>query len=273
MKRPWIIYTAGVLGAGKSYTIRKLSELELFPLLAFVLIDTDQIKCLLPEMKEFIKDDPLKAGDLTNKEALLITEIAEREAIKMNKCVLVDGSFREISWYRKRLEHMAEFNTNYYRAIIHVTAEPQLIFDRIARRSLQTDRVVSASLLESDIEKIEKSVKALEPHVLFTVTFNNDQEDTQLVKQRRLEFGTASDAPRIVYPELKMMFDLKNIWFKERFQNVWDHLKENKKDSDKDELKAKLENFGSKDCSMNGGYYGKYIKYKAKYLNLKQRFN
>ena len=41
---PWLVFTAGAMGAGKSYTIKSLVAKERFPLLAFVSVDPDEVK-------------------------------------------------------------------------------------------------------------------------------------------------------------------------------------------------------------------------------------
>jgi hypothetical protein len=91
IERPWLVYVAGAIGAGKTYTIRKFSEKHFFPLIAFVVIDLDRIKCMLPDMAKFIENDPDTASNRVHKEACLIAEIIERQAIKLNKCILISS--------------------------------------------------------------------------------------------------------------------------------------------------------------------------------------
>ncbi|MGK3738104.1 MAG: pantothenate kinase [Bacillariaceae sp.] len=65
---PWMVFTAGAMGAGKSFTIRVLVEKEWFPLSAFVIVDPDEIRRLLPEYQLYITENPEMAGELTRKE-------------------------------------------------------------------------------------------------------------------------------------------------------------------------------------------------------------
>ena len=65
---PWIVFTAGAMGAGKGYTMRVLVEKERFPLPAFVIVDPDEIRRLLPEYHMYIAENPELAGKLTQKE-------------------------------------------------------------------------------------------------------------------------------------------------------------------------------------------------------------
>lgn len=73
--QPWLVFTAGVMGAGKGYTIKWLYNKELFPLDSFVTVDPDSLRELLPETKEYIQRDPYTAGMLTQKEAGYIAEV------------------------------------------------------------------------------------------------------------------------------------------------------------------------------------------------------
>jgi hypothetical protein len=65
---PWIVFTAGAMGAGKSHTMRVLVEKFRFPLPAFVIVDPDEIRRLLPEYHMYIAENPALAGALTRKE-------------------------------------------------------------------------------------------------------------------------------------------------------------------------------------------------------------
>jgi dephospho-CoA kinase len=259
MKDPWLVYTAGPMGAGKSYTIRKFSEMNIFPLVAFVIIDPDRIKCMLPEMKDFIEENPNTAGSRVHKESTFIAEIAERQAIKEKKCLLVDGTLKDTDWYTNRLDLLRLKNPEYLTTIIQVTASPELIFKRTAKRSVETGRNIPPQVILESIEQIPESVKILSEHVHSTITINNETDD---------------ELPKIVEPKLAMQDGHKYAWFKEKFQNVWDYLekKDMKKEKEyKEELALRINKFGKLGCSitMSGGYYEKYMKYKAKYLALK----
>jgi hypothetical protein len=172
MTEPWLVYTAGPMGAGKSYTIRKFSEMKIFPLIAFVIIDPDRIKCMLPEMTKFIEEDPKTAGSRAHKESSFIAEIAEKLAIKENKCLVVDGTLKDTNWFINRLESLRINNPKYLTAIIQITAPPELIFERAARRGVETGRVVPDQLILQSIEQVPESVKILSEHVdeLFSKT-------------------------------------------------------------------------------------------------------
>ena len=258
MEKPWLIYTAGIFGAGKSYTIRKFSELGFFPLLAFVLIDPDHIKSLLPDMKIFIKENADTAGTRVHKESALISEIAERQALKMNKCLLIDGSLHNFKWYEQRLKTITKNFPQYSKGLIYVSAPVKLIYSRIKSRSLETGRNIPVELIAQSIRKVPEAVAYLSNFVDLSVTICNDND---------------REFPIIIKPKLKYDNFNKNMWFKLQFKNIWDYLEKNKKDTDIKELIFRIENYGSKEraLSVNGGYYMKYLKYKSKYLKLKSQ--
>ena len=54
----WLVFTAGTMGAGKGHTLRWLDKQDIFPLDAFVRVDPDSIRELLPEWNEYFKRDP-----------------------------------------------------------------------------------------------------------------------------------------------------------------------------------------------------------------------
>lgn len=73
----WMVFTAGSMGAGKGFTLRWLASEGLFPLSAFIVVDPDVIRHLLPETQEYIRRDPDTAGYLTQKEVGYISEVGE----------------------------------------------------------------------------------------------------------------------------------------------------------------------------------------------------
>jgi hypothetical protein len=72
----WIVFTAGVMGAGKGHTIQFLHNEGLFPKDAFVNVDPDIFRSLLPEFEEYNRLDSNTAGYLTQKEVGYISEVS-----------------------------------------------------------------------------------------------------------------------------------------------------------------------------------------------------
>lgn len=71
----WIVFTAGPMGAGKGHTIQWLAKNSLFPLDAFVNVDPDALRHLLPETPLYNAQDNNTAGYLTQKEVNYISEV------------------------------------------------------------------------------------------------------------------------------------------------------------------------------------------------------
>jgi predicted kinase len=105
-----------------------------FPLLAFVNVDPDRIRQLLPEFHLYVEHNPELAGELTRKEAGLIAEILTLAGLRAGKNVLVDGSLRDHSWYRQYFERLRNEFPALRIAIIHITAPRMAVFQRAAVR-------------------------------------------------------------------------------------------------------------------------------------------
>lgn len=154
---PWIVFTAGAMGAGKSHTLRVLVEQKRFPLPAFVIVDPDEIRRLLPEYHMYIAVNPELAGELTRKEvcasvsnmeetmdgsrvtnvfsffsyqAGYISEVLTLAALQGGKNVLQDGSLRDHTWYQVHFRKLKEEFPQVRQAIIHVTAPRRAILAR-----------------------------------------------------------------------------------------------------------------------------------------------
>ena len=92
-QKPWIVFTAGAMGAGKSHVMNSLVTNGRFPLKAFVIVDPDEIRRLLPEYHMYINENAELAGELTRKEAGFIAEILTLAALRSGKNVLQGKSW------------------------------------------------------------------------------------------------------------------------------------------------------------------------------------
>ena len=127
---PFIVFTAGAMGAGKGHTIKTLVDRGHFPLLAFVLVDPDEIRRHFPEYQLYVNQCPESAGELTRKEAGFVAEILTAVALEQGKNVLVDGSLRDSVWYGEYFQQLRDRYPQLKLAIIHVTAPRETIFRR-----------------------------------------------------------------------------------------------------------------------------------------------
>mmetsp|Transcript_120068 Transcript_120068/g.179388 ORF Transcript_120068/g.179388 Transcript_120068/m.179388 type:complete len:331 (+) Transcript_120068:287-1279(+) len=164
---PWIIFTAGVMGAGKTHTIKKLHSDGQFPLQSFVTVDPDEMRRLLPEFNVYVGFNAETAGELTRKEAGMMAEILTVAALERGQNVLVDGSLRDAPWYQMYFLSLRETFPQIKLGIIHVTAPIKAIFERVKRRGESTGRVVPEDVLLNSIEQVPKSVMILKQQVDF----------------------------------------------------------------------------------------------------------
>jgi predicted kinase len=134
--RPWIVYTAGAMGAGKSYTIRQLAANQRFPLHSFVRVDYDAVRKHLPEFQLYIQQSPEHAGEWTRKEAGYIAELATQAALQRSHNVLVDGSLRDSTWFKKYFSQLRRHHPHLRIGILHVTAPPDAVFQRAEVRAI-----------------------------------------------------------------------------------------------------------------------------------------
>ena len=180
---PWIVFTAGAMGAGKSYTMKRLVDQGRFPLIAFINVDPDGIRRQLPEFHLYVSSNPELAGELTRKEAGFISEILTLAALETGKNVLVDGSLRDHDWYKSYFARLREGFPSLRLAILHVTAPREAIFQRAAERAIMTGRVVPREVLESAFEQVPISVAVLKDYVDYHVELENapDTPDIRLV--------------------------------------------------------------------------------------------
>jgi hypothetical protein len=127
---PWIIFTAGAMGAGKTHTIRQLYEQGKFPLDSFVKSDPDECRRLLPEFGEYVRTSPETAGEMTRKEAGMMAEILTEAALLRGQNVLVDGSLRDSKWYQHYFARLRKKYPKLRLGIFHITSSFQAILER-----------------------------------------------------------------------------------------------------------------------------------------------
>lgn len=138
-KNPWIVFTAGAMGSGKSYTIKQLHAYDRFPLETFITVDPDEIRRLLPEFEKYLDFNAEMAGEHTRKEAGFLAEMLTQIALKNGRNVLVDGSLKDADWYHDYFHLLKkdyeEFGLKI--GILHVTAPREAVFERARVSSLR----------------------------------------------------------------------------------------------------------------------------------------
>ena len=179
-QRPWLIYTAGPMGAGKSWTLEWLWQRGIFPLDEIVHLDADLVKAALPEWDALVERSPLTAGGLTRRESGYLVEIAQEVAMRARKHVWVDGSLRDGEWYEGAFRRLRIEHPDYRIAILAIFAERDVIFERVRARAKESGRDVPADEVEDSIRRVPLSVSRLSPHVDFKAIIDNSGETPQL---------------------------------------------------------------------------------------------
>ncbi len=127
---PWIIFTAGAMGAGKSHVVQWMSNEDHFTLPDIVQIDPDAFKMSLPEWDRYVEHAPYKAGWNTRLESGYMVEMAREAAMQMSKNVWVDGSFRDADWYQHVFEEIRGKHPEYLIAVLYMYASTEICLRR-----------------------------------------------------------------------------------------------------------------------------------------------
>jgi hypothetical protein len=190
---PWVVFTAGAMGAGKGFVTRWMDQKGYFPLKEFVVVDPDQVRQMLPEWDKYVAHDPEAAGDKTQKEAGQIAEILGYKALRESHRLIFDGSLRDADWYVKYLQKLREQFPGVRIMILHVMSEQEEVLRRAEERGKQTGRVVPREILLASMDAVPKSVHALAPHCDFCCRIlNRAGQDPQLLREPDAPFPIES---------------------------------------------------------------------------------
>ncbi|KAG8462504.1 hypothetical protein KFE25_010329 [Diacronema lutheri] len=181
-RTPWIVFTAGAMGAGKSHTIRWMAQRDIFPLENIVHIDSDLFKAAFPEWPGYVSRDPLSAGRHTRHESGYLVEIAQEAALRLGKHVWVDGSLRDCDWYKRVFAQVRRDHPDYQIAILYVTADEEQIAARVRKRAELTGRHVPEAEIRDSLQRVPRSVAALAPCAHFLAVIDNSRHEPQLAK-------------------------------------------------------------------------------------------
>jgi hypothetical protein len=130
----FVIFTAGVMGAGKTYTLKWMAQQNIFPINSFVRVDPDQLRQMTPEFPYFVQHDASQAGDRTRKEAGMMSELLTLAALENGQSVIVDGSLRDGEWYNNYFTYLRHHYPGIQITIFHVTAPRDAILDHAVVR-------------------------------------------------------------------------------------------------------------------------------------------
>eukprot|EP00976_Prorocentrum_cordatum_P083877 1185418-Prorocentrum_minimum.AAC.5 len=153
-KHPWIVFTAGAMGAGKGHVVKWMSRNGHFPLPDLVQIDPDQFKAAFPEWQGYVEASRQTAGVKTRLESGYLVEIAQHVAMNEQKNVWVDGSLRDSEWYASVFNTLRSKWPEYRIAILYVYADKDVVLRRAAERAELTGREVPESELLDSMERV-----------------------------------------------------------------------------------------------------------------------
>jgi hypothetical protein len=181
-KRPWIVFTAGAMGVGKGYVVTQLQQANLFPAQDFCKIDPDMLKSELPEMAGYLNVDKKSAATQLHRESTQMADVLFEHAIAHEIPLLVDGSLRDVGWHKYLFDRIHNDYPMYRIAIVHITADRDVIIDRAQSRALKTGRVVPLELLEDSMKQVPESVAILSSQAdAVHVIANNEGQPLELV--------------------------------------------------------------------------------------------
>lgn len=190
---PWVIFTAGAMGAGKGYVMKWMNKNGHLPLQDVVIVDPDQIRQLLPEWEAYVKHDAESAGDKTQKEAGCIAEILGYLALRNRKHVIFDGSLRDYAWYKGYFRKLREHFPGIRIMIIHIEADRDEVLRRAEERGKRTGRMVPKETLLQSMEAVPKSVRKLAEHADFVCKVRNTSDkEPQLLREEGAPHPPAS---------------------------------------------------------------------------------
>jgi len=205
---PWVVFTAGAMGAGKGYVVRWMDKNGYLPIDQFVVVDPDQIRQMLPEWEGYVKHDAESAGTKTQKEAGHIAEILGYKALRNRYRVIFDGSLKDAKWYITFMERIRHNFPGIRIMILHILSEKDEVLRRAEKRGQETGRFVPKATLLESMEAVPKSVRLLAPYCDFCCrVMNKAGQEPQLLRE--------PDAP---YPPKEVPVD----W--DTFKDLWDDL-------------------------------------------------
>tara|TARA_B110000208_G_scaffold190717_1_gene255362 strand:- start:282 stop:1262 length:981 start_codon:yes stop_codon:yes gene_type:complete len=185
--RPWLIFTAGAMGVGKSHFLRWLRREGVVPTDLCVHTDLDAVRRRLPEWPALVASDTANgtrlAGASTQRESGLMVEIAQAAALEQGLPLIIDGSLRDVDWWRTFITKLKASQAatlppqkRHRIAIWHVVASEEVVVRRAAARAAVTGRAIPRDLLLQTLTQVPLSVAALTPLVDIVATIDTGRD-------------------------------------------------------------------------------------------------
>ncbi|MES3038481.1 MAG: zeta toxin family protein, partial [Bdellovibrionota bacterium] len=149
---PKIVMLSGPSGAGKSTTIGVLKENKLLNPEAYIVIDADRIKEMIPEYRQLKDSDP-GASDYVHEESSFLAHLLLRQATSLDMNIIFDSTLTSMKSWNELLDNEIANNRAYERILIRVFARPEILKKRILQRAAETGRMVSDRVLNFTLQK------------------------------------------------------------------------------------------------------------------------
>jgi len=149
------------MGAGKGHILRKWHQEKKLDLNSFIINDSDQLKSLIPEAMSLSQANPLTASTLLHQEASILSDILFWEALLKGYSNIIDGTLKDTEWFLSLFAKIRHDFPSYRIEILYVTADPDAIRERCAKRGLQTGRYIPDAVIEDALLRVPDSVRRL----------------------------------------------------------------------------------------------------------------
>ena len=217
-RTPWLILMAGAHGAGKHHVVRELMNTDRLPLLSFVCVDTDDLRRYLPEYSTYLATSPDQVDQLTRHEAGYLSETLTMAALQAGRNVLFHSCLNDWHWYQQAFLPDLRRQCHGVRvALLHVTADPDVVVERARLRGRTRASELERTLLETvphacerlqtDVDyfaKIRNNGAALE---ILEGSTGNDWESFAATFDQRgsiLSLSCSTPSPMVVGPQRRL---------------------------------------------------------------------
>ncbi len=182
-ENPNSIFMAGGPGSGKSFTLESLAKAGVFNMGNYVIINTDDIKEMIPEYQTFKKIDAEKAASMVHKESSFLKNQVVGEATKRKVNFILDGTFSNPQKSAALLKTLTGFKTK----IIFVDAPTEILLKRVQERGQRTGRFVPPDFVKQSVEQIRASIAELSK--VADLTFYITNADKPVIEEIRWKDG------------------------------------------------------------------------------------
>ena len=183
---PWMVFTCGAMGAGKSHVVDWMQNHGYLPLANLVHIDPDAVRSRLPEWQQYIAQSPEEAGSRTQLESGYCVEILQEAALRTRRNIRVDGSLRNFKWYTRVFEDIRRRFPHYRIAILLIEAPTEVVLSRARSRAAKTKRAIPQPALMEAIAAIPQAAAVLGPQAdLFARILNKTQNGAPVLLELR----------------------------------------------------------------------------------------